>query len=53
MDAVVINERNDTNNLRIGLTDLFLNQVIADQIADCFGSILIADTGDTEIERGE
>ena len=50
MYSVVIHECYDANDLSVGLAHLFLYQVIANQIADRLGSILIADAGNAEIK---
>lgn len=51
MYAVVIHEGDHPDDFGIRLADLFLNEVVSDQIADGFRAILVALTADASIER--
>jgi hypothetical protein len=53
MYSVVVDQSDHPNDLRVPLTDSLLDQVIADQIANRLGTVLITLAADTQIKSGE
>ncbi len=50
---MIIYQRDDTDNLGIALANLLLDQMVADQVADCLRAVLVAHTADAQIEGGQ
>ena len=53
MNPMIVDQSHNTDHFAVALNDLFLDQMVSDQVANRLGSVLIPRAGDAHVERGE